>query len=256
MKETIKKFVLDMGVDDVGFASVQDYHSPRSPKIDAIFPQVRSMVVMVFKELSSCETPNMQIAMNGRLDLMEFSRSCNYKLARLLEKEYNARAMTISASYPLEMSYETKGAVGDVSLRHAAVAAGLGVLGRHNLVIHPEFGTRVIFTAVLSDLNLPSDPKIKDGLCIGCNKCVQQCPAGALVQEGKTDVSRCLKISQPYGIGAAIQFWNRFADGSPEERKAIVKDVNFWRLYQAGFIGFQYFCFKCLMSCPLGRECR
>jgi epoxyqueuosine reductase len=31
------------------------------------------------------------------------------------------------------------------------------VFGRHNLVIHPRFGTRITFTAVLTELPLPSD---------------------------------------------------------------------------------------------------
>lgn len=48
-KTRIRQFVLDLGVDDVGFANIKDYSSPRSPKIETIFPTARSMVVMAFK---------------------------------------------------------------------------------------------------------------------------------------------------------------------------------------------------------------
>jgi epoxyqueuosine reductase QueG len=44
--------------------------------------------------------------------------------------------------------------VGEVSLRHAAISAGLGAFGQHNLVAHPKFGTRVIFAAVLTKLEI------------------------------------------------------------------------------------------------------
>lgn len=140
MKEKIKEFVLELGVDDVGVASVKDYKSPRSPNIQTIFPGTKSLVVLAYKELSNCESENMQIAMAGRLDILEFARSSNYRVARFLEREFKAKAMTVPPSYPLLMSYETKGTVGDVSLRHAAIAAGLGNFGRHNLVIHPTIG--------------------------------------------------------------------------------------------------------------------
>ncbi len=254
MKKKIREFVLGMGVDDVGFAAVADYNSPRSPKVETIFPGAKSIVVMAYKELSTCESENLQIAMNGRMDVMEFSRSCNYKLARFLEREFDAKAMTIPVSYPMLMNYETSGAVGEISLRHAAVAAGLGNFGRHNIVIHPKFGTRVIFTAVLSSLELPSDPPVTEDLCTHCDLCVQECPAGALNEAGKTDVNKCFRSSQPYGLGATIRFWSKFADSTPEEQKKLVKDVDFWRLYQAGFIGPQYFCFNCLKSCPAGQK--
>jgi epoxyqueuosine reductase QueG len=254
MKDKIKDFVLGLGVDDVGIAAVKDYKSPRSPDLQTIFPGAKSLVVLAYRELSNCESDNMQIAMGGRLDGLEFARSSNYRVARFLEREFRAKAMTVPPSYPLQMSYETKGTVGDVSLRHAAVAAGLGNLGRHNLVIHPKMGTRAVFTAVITNLEFPSDPPVTEKLCTDCNICVENCPAHALDEEGKTDDMKCLKISQPYGIGSAIRFWTKFADSPTEDQKKMVRDVNFWRLYQAGSIGFQYFCFNCMKSCPVGQE--
>ncbi len=253
MKEKIKKFVLGLGIDDVGITSVKDYKSPKSPDLQSIFPGAKSLVVLAYKELSNCESENMQIATGGRLDTLEFARSSNYRVARFLERECKATAMTVPPSYPLHMSYETKGTVGDVSLRHAAIAAGLGNFGRHNLVIHPTIGSRVVFTAVITNLELSSDPPVTERLCTDCNVCVDHCPAHALDEEGKTDDMKCLRSSQPYGIGSAIRFWIKFAESPIEEQKKMVKDVNFWRLYQAGFIGFQYFCFNCIKSCPIGQ---
>lgn len=252
MKNRIKDFGLELGIDDVGFASVSDYHSPRSPQVRGIMPGARSIIVLAYRELSSCESPNMRIAMNGRMDVMEFSRSCSYKLARFIEKELNGRTMTVGVSYPITMEQETGGSVGELSLRHAAVAAGLGVMGRHNLVIHPQLGTRVIFTAIICDLELSSDPLINEDLCIDCDICVESCPVGALDEEGLTNVNKCLGHSQPWGIGGSIKFWNQFVASTPEQQKKMFIDPHYWRLYQAQSIGFQYNCFNCMSTCPVG----
>ena len=253
MKETIRDFLLELGVDDVGFASTENYNSPMSPDLETIMPGAKSLVVTAFKELSSCESENMQIAMNGRLDLMSFSRSVNYRLARFIERKTGAKTMSVPVSYPLEMTERTGGSVGDVSLRHAAVAAGLGLFGRNNLVMHPKFGCRVIFSAVLTTLPLESDPPATDNLCNDCGACIESCPGRALDQEGKTDVMKCLRNSQPYGIGGNIRFWSKHADATSEEKKAMLKDSNYWRLYQANMVGFQYFCWNCMKNCPAGQ---
>ncbi len=250
MKEKIKNFAKQVGADDIGVTAVADYRSPRSPDIAKLFPEVRSIVVLAFRELSNCESLSPQIAMNGRLDLMAFLRASNYRMTRFLETELNSRAMAVPATFPMEMSRETKGLVADVSLRHAAVAAGLGVLGRNNLVYHPRFKNKVIFSAVLTDLELETDLLLQDNLCTGCNFCVESCPAEALNEKGKTDVMKCMRVLEPYGLGANIRFWTKLVDASPEEKKTMLKDIEYWRLYHVLQMGFQYLCFNCMKACP------
>ncbi|NLU50898.1 MAG: epoxyqueuosine reductase [Syntrophomonadaceae bacterium] len=254
MKQTIRQFALSLGIDDVGFAAVADYNSPRSPKIETISPDIKSIIVLVYKELSSCASADKDIAMSGRQALYDFARTTNYRVARYLESQYHANTFPVPPAQPFAMLKETGGAVGQVSLRHAAKAAGLGVFGRHNLIIHPRFGTRVLFSAVLTDLDLLSDPPLTDELCNDCNLCVEECPARALDEEGKTDVNKCFRTCQPYGLGGNIAFWKNVLAASPEEQKRMMGSVEYWRLYQSILVGNQYYCFNCLSVCPIGTE--
>ncbi|NVN92702.1 MAG: hypothetical protein HXX11_19195 [Desulfuromonadales bacterium] len=58
--------------------------------------------------------------------------------------------------------------------------------------------------------------------------------------------------SQPYDKRASIASWSRFGEASPEEPKNLVLSPEYLSLHQAGFIGNQYFCFRCLAVCPIG----
>jgi epoxyqueuosine reductase QueG len=252
MKESIRGLIMGLGVDDVGFAGVCDYRSLNSPSIESLFPGARSMIVMAFQELSSCESPSPQMAMNARLDLMEFARSSCYRIARFVEGKLGSPAMTVPLSYPMDFSTPEKIGVVEVSLRHAATAAGLGTFGRHNLVVHPRFGTRVIFAAVLTKLDLAPDLPVGKNSCTDCGLCVSSCPTGALDVAGKTNVLKCLRNSQPYGMGANIAFWSRFGDSTSKEQKEMLRSPEYLSLYQSAFIGYQYFCFRCFAACPIG----
>ena len=69
---------------------------------------------------------------------------------------------------------------GHISLKHAAELAGLGVIGKNYLLINPEYGTRLWFSAVITDAELTPDEKAGYSFCDDCNKCVEMCPSKAL----------------------------------------------------------------------------
>ena len=253
MKDRIREFAIGLGIDDVGFAAVADYKSPLSTPIRDIYPNVKSIVVMALKELDNCDSENQQIMMHGKMNTMAFARSCNYRVARFIQREYKSHAMSVQSSFPIKIDKATGMAMGDVSMRHAAVAAGLGSFGRHNLVIHPTMGTRVAFNAILTDLELASDPPV-ERLCNDCGLCVDNCPGHALDEEGKTDYTKCLKVSQPFGFRSNFIFHNKFINSSLEEQNKMLRDPQYFRLYQASLIGFQYTCFNCMALCPIGEE--
>ena len=66
-----------------------------------------------------------------------------------------------------------------ISQKHAAQAAGLGAIGRHSLLITPEYGSMVWLGAVLCEQEFEPDAMISP-ICDNCNLCVDVCPINAL----------------------------------------------------------------------------
>ena len=83
-----------------------------------------------------------------------------------------------------------------VDLKRAAAEAGLGVLGRNNLVVTRRYGPRVRFGAVFVDADWPADGPLTDYFCPSCTLCRNGCPTGAL-GPGGFDRSRCIAEYNP-----------------------------------------------------------
>jgi len=66
-----------------------------------------------------------------------------------------------------------------LSHKRVAVAAGVGWLGRNNLLVTPERGARVRLVTVLTDLDLPPGLPLENG-CADCRACIAACPASAI----------------------------------------------------------------------------
>ena len=256
MKKQLKDFLFQMGVDDVGFCSIENYNSPRSPKIQDLFPDVKTIIVIANKDLYHSESPNSQIRSIGKNDSASFAQSCRIRLARYLEKNCKAKAMSIPNNYPMDLSAPNFGFVGTVSMRHAAVGAGLGLFGRHNLVIHPQFGTQVSYTGVLTNLDIEPDTPLdpSESLCNDCDICVESCPVGALDKENFTDAPKCIRHSQPYGISNIIGFGKKFLDTATDEQKKLLTSTEFMNLIHVLSFGSHYECYTCYNSCPVGKE--
>lgn len=66
-----------------------------------------------------------------------------------------------------------------LSHKHVARAAGLGWIGRNNLLVNEKFGSRIRLVTILTDIPLVASPSsMRD--CGSCQDCLSVCPAGAI----------------------------------------------------------------------------
>ncbi|MFS1516076.1 tRNA epoxyqueuosine(34) reductase QueG [Bacillus sp. SCS-151] len=80
---------------------------------------------------------------------------------------------------------------GELSDRAVAERAGIGWSGKNCAVITPEFGSFVYLGELITNIPFEPDQPIEER-CGSCNKCVEACPTGALVQGGQLDSSKCI----------------------------------------------------------------
>ncbi|MBA4493420.1 tRNA epoxyqueuosine(34) reductase QueG [Paenactinomyces guangxiensis] len=80
---------------------------------------------------------------------------------------------------------------GALSDRAVAERAGIGWSGKNTAIITEEFGSWVYLGEMITDVYIPSDEPATDG-CGGCNRCVDACPTGALVQPGQLNAKSCI----------------------------------------------------------------
>jgi epoxyqueuosine reductase len=97
------------------------------------------------------------------------------------------QAMPIPASQIVDWKSQR----GHLSHKHVARAAGLGWIGRNNLLVNEKFGSRIRLITILTDLPLVINvPSSKD--CGSCQDCLKVCPAAAIKQRQEDfDHLRC-----------------------------------------------------------------
>lgn len=72
-----------------------------------------------------------------------------------------------------------------------AKKAGLGWIGKHTNLIHPQNGSFFFIAELIIDLFIEPDGPIQD-YCGTCTKCIDACPTEAIVQPYVVDGSKCI----------------------------------------------------------------
>jgi len=75
--------------------------------------------------------------------------------------------------------------------RALAARAGLGFIGRHHGLIHPQLGGHLLLGELVTTLELACDKPLPDG-CTDCDRCIRACPTHALGFDGSFDARRCI----------------------------------------------------------------
>lgn len=93
---------------------------------------------------------------------------------------------------------------GILSLKHAAVRAGLGQMGKNTLLVNNKYGNMLLLGAVLLAEEIESDLLATYQACIpSCRICLDACPASAL--DGNTiEQCKCRNTCGKTSVGGAM----------------------------------------------------
>ena len=121
---------------------------------------------------------------------------------------------------------------GGLFLKDAAVLSGIGIIGRNNLLLHPEWGPRIRLRSILLEGDLQTTEALEGfSPCESCEVfCQKACPMNAFPQ-GKYSRPICRKQ-----MNADVE--NKVPDGEIGEngkRNLVIK-----------------YCRACELSCPVG----
>ena len=145
-----------------------------------------------------------------------------------------------------------------LSLPHAAVEAGLGTLGLNLQLLTPQFGPRVLLTAVLCSVEVECDKPMAQALCLGpsCGRCLKTCPGDAVLHWGR-DWQACDKHRSPHGFAQLTGHLDKIIqEESPLKRKELLRSEDSFNLWQSILRGAGVItgCRRCADVCPVGAD--
>lgn len=76
--------------------------------------------------------------------------------------------------------------------RSLALKAGLGFIGKNSCLIIPQKGSWYFLGGVLFDIEFSEESQVAKNECGACTKCIDACPAGAIVAPYVIDANKCL----------------------------------------------------------------
>src|SRR6185503_9953708 len=122
-----------------------------------------------------------------------------------------------------------------ISLPHAAVEAGLGTLGLNQQLLTPQFGPRVLLTAVLCSVEVECDQPMTEALCLGpeCGRCLKACP-GDVIKHWDRDWEACDRYRSPHGFAQLTEYLGRVIDEPEAKRqKEMLRSEDSFNLWQS-----------------------
>jgi epoxyqueuosine reductase QueG len=125
------------------------------------------------------------------------------KIAIAIQNEgYNA--LPIPASQIVDWEKQTA----HLSHKMVALRAGIGWIGRNNLLVHPDYGSKIRLATILTDMPLETGSPIERD-CSECKKCIEICPVNAINESHKDwNKAACLEklkyFAKAHNVGQYI----------------------------------------------------
>lgn len=207
MYEELRKVAAASGISAFGVGSVDDLRE----HFEALSPeQTEGLTFGVSIAVRVSDSVLKGVVVGPTRHYLHHYRMLNFLLDQctlrislaIQERGYNA--LPIPASQIIDWEKQTA----HLSHKMIALRAGIGFIGRNNLLVHPEYGSKIRIASVLTDMSLKTDEAIKEG-CNGCKRCIDACPVSAIGESHKQwDKTACLEklkyFAKAHNVGQYI----------------------------------------------------
>jgi epoxyqueuosine reductase len=250
------RIALESGADLAGLAGVQPLREQGAIE-PGLLPSAKTVIVVASAHSrTALASSNLQVRQYDTISTYENVRVVGDRIVRQLER-LGYEALSVPAFIPIDMAEGKFGMVGALNHRAAAVAAGMGSYGKSGLLLTREFGPRVRLGSVLTSWEGDFPPPSPLSLCPeGCTACLEACPPGALLGEGRIDKTKCGRTIFQYGLRRVIRFIGEMMEGDPQKRRDLLKGFTLREIWQNFMAGNYYYCFQCQSVCPIGTPAR
>jgi epoxyqueuosine reductase QueG len=244
LKET-ESLLYQKKMDVVGVADVAGWQSPLAECNPAEILKGCKRIIVFGKEIPrpvyTASKHALDLYSNVAPNYYDIIDAAANEVASMLTRE-GYPSVPLGAYLPLLMRRGKYWGV--VSIKHAAVRAGLGTMGRNTLLANERFGNRLRLGGVLTTAPFPAGKPLERSLCPeDCRKCVEVCPVQALDGRGGINQYKCLRncIGHPLLSTAFLSQWFRS-----------FQFVNKYFELVTASLGARYVltCFECLVNCP------
>jgi len=196
-KDKIREIAFKNGIDLFGIASVDRFeNAPKGFHPKDIYSKAETVIAFAIKlptESLYAENPVPFSHMNTLA--MQKMDSITYDISSELDR-LGLKNVLIPTDDPyLYWDNDKQEGRAILSLRHVGYLAGLGKLGKNNLLINKDFGNMIQIGALLTSVRYDSDPLADYEVCPpNCRICLDICPQNALT--GDTVIQKeCRPVS-------------------------------------------------------------
>lgn len=210
LKQELIIYSKEIGIDKIGFTTANTFDEMKNrllrqqelnyqsgfeePDIEKrvnpalVVPEARSIISIALAYPSKLKNPPQSKRGERRGIFCRASWGTDYHT--VLRKKMALLEAFLKEKVP-EVVIKSMVDTGELVDRAVAERAGIGWSGKNCSIITPEFGSYVYLGDIITSLPFEPDTPMEDR-CGECNKCVDVCPTGALVQGGQLDSSKCI----------------------------------------------------------------